>query len=154
MAKFLSLSLRFESEIRHSVFAEILFRQVACEQKVCEMKFKEEFLILIVFVAFTAHANPTQRAVENCGKKPVSVGLVFGGVYSRRHSWPWIVNFQRVIDNQVFCGGSLVSVKHVVSGEKIEQIVKMRGGYLGIFPDFLQNHFHRDPHATYSPYQF
>lgn len=83
------------------------------------MKLKGEFAILIVFVAFTVNANPN-RIERHCGKKDNSVGLVFGGENSTQNAWPWLAIFQRVIDNQVFCGGSLVSVKHVVSGEKKE----------------------------------
>lgn len=82
-------------------------------QKVCGMKLKREFKILIVFVATVAFCcfakyNKT-RPRENCGKKDakdVGVELVLSCDQSDQYarSFSWLALFQSVKDNQVFSG--------------------------------------------------
>lgn len=50
------------------------------------------------------------------GKSSFSAFAVGGGD-SKKGNWPWIVALIHIESKQFFCGGSLVSAKHVLSGE-------------------------------------
>jgi secreted trypsin-like serine protease len=54
---------------------------------------------------------------ESCGSKIGASGLVFGGEKVQSNEWPWLVALIKWPKNALFCGGSLVSSKHVISGE-------------------------------------
>lgn len=56
--------------------------------------------------------------LTKCGRKFVGAGMVFGGEKTTQNSWPWLVALFYLPKNQFFCGGSLISSKHVLSGEK------------------------------------
>ena len=80
------------------------------------MKFKEVLVIVFFLFVIFVQSNPTPR----CGKKNGVQGSVFGGESTKPNTWPWLVAFlhRKKLKNTFFCGGSLVSVKHVVSGMK------------------------------------
>lgn len=55
---------------------------------------------------------------QQCGYGKSSFSpFVVGGGASKKGNWPWIVALTHKMNNQFFCGGSLVSAKHVLSGE-------------------------------------
>lgn len=73
------------------------------------MKIQE--LILFLFVLKLSEGER-----ENCGKFEV---LEFqGGKEVPSSKWPWSAAFVERKTNSFFCGGSLISVNHVLSGEK------------------------------------
>lgn len=43
-------------------------------------------------------------------------GLVIGGNRTDRGQWPFLVALRHIIENKFFCGGSLISSKHVITG--------------------------------------
>jgi secreted trypsin-like serine protease len=53
-----------------------------------------------------------------CGKRSGVIGNIIDGESLRRGSFPWLVAFRCLSTNQFFCGGSLVSDRHIVSGEE------------------------------------
>lgn len=80
------------------------------------------FAILVIYGL--AHPTKDQNQVFNqlnCGKRSVATGNVYGGEQIRVNSFPWLVAFihRDKRTRKYFCGGSLVSPKHVVSGEKL-----------------------------------
>lgn len=82
------------------------------------MKFKYFFSIsLLVYPIFNAVGPAQAKNTPKCGKSWKAVGTVRGGQPSTRNSFPWLVAFQLRATNKFFCSGSLVSEKHVVSGE-------------------------------------
>jgi secreted trypsin-like serine protease len=44
--------------------------------------------------------------------------LIYGGKEVKRGEWPWIVAFAYKPRNTFFCGGNLISNKHILSGKK------------------------------------
>ena len=80
------------------------------------MKFKEVFVVFFLCFVILAQSNPTPK----CGIKNGVQGTVYGGHSTRPNTWPWIVIFFHRVKKKktFFCGGSLVSAKHVVSGKK------------------------------------
>jgi Trypsin len=89
------------------------------------MKFKESF---VIFVAICCIHVEAQRAREYCGRKFSATGLSFGGRRTHRNEWPWLVALIYLPKNAFLCGGSLVSKKHVISGEicKLSDEVKIK----------------------------
>jgi Trypsin len=79
----------------------------------CEMRFKESF---VIFVAICCPYVEGQES-ESCGSKIGARGLSFGGEKVQSNEWPWLVALINWPKNEFFCGGSLVSSKHVISGE-------------------------------------
>ena len=80
------------------------------------MKFTEIFVPIFILFVILEQANST----VTCGRKNGVRGNVFGGKPTKPNTWPWLVTFlHRIKKNKTFfCGGSLVSAKHVVSGSK------------------------------------
>lgn len=54
---------------------------------------------------------------EGCGTRIGKFGMMFGGNQTQKGEWPWIVAFFFQPGDRFFCGGSLISIKHVLSGE-------------------------------------
>lgn len=60
-----------------------------------------------------------------CGKKSnvvVTNRKTFDSVETNSHEWPWLTAFVYWPDLEYFCGGSLISEKHVLTGEKLIRI--------------------------------
>ena len=89
------------------------------------MLFNEVLVIFLVFSLICLQAKSTSVKNE-CGKKNAAKGLVYGGEQTKPNTWPWLVAFShRVKRKQIFfCGGSLVSTKHVVSGNILVTIYR------------------------------
>jgi Trypsin len=91
-----------------------------------QMRFQ---LICLIFVAICYICVEGQSVREKCGRKLSASGQVFGGrkvqnamriIGGERvqsNEWPWLVVFVYSSENEFFCAGSLVSSKHVISGE-------------------------------------
>jgi secreted trypsin-like serine protease len=85
------------------------------------MRIENIFVILItVFVIFACvSANP----IDDCGIRiNVAQGNVVGGERTMQNSWPWLVALKHRHTKKFFCGGSLVSERHVISGEVLNMI--------------------------------
>lgn len=54
---------------------------------------------------------------SECGKARTIHGLVVGGVLVERGEWPFLVSLQHIESKSHFCGGSLITEKHVVTGD-------------------------------------
>lgn len=52
-----------------------------------------------------------------CGKAPVLSGRVIGGTQANRGQWPFLVALEYREGNELFCGGNLISSRHVLTGE-------------------------------------
>lgn len=86
------------------------------------MRFKFFLLIFFAFSLVCLQASSTE-VKNDCGKKNAAKGLIFGGEQTKPNTWPWLVAFSHraKIKKTFFCGGSLVSAKHVVSGEQVNE---------------------------------
>jgi hypothetical protein len=87
------------------------------------MKLKEFLLIFVrISVMITAGASETTaKQSPKCGLRPAGSGDVIGGRHTRFNSWPWLVALRFKPTNAFFCGRSLISERHVVSGELVEE---------------------------------
>lgn len=75
------------------------------------MKLKEFLVILFALIGvdgFQKFSTKSPRFVDN---------RIFGGEKTKKGDWPWLVAFMRRKQEVFFCGGSLIGVKHVLSGE-------------------------------------
>lgn len=54
---------------------------------------------------------------EECGKRKGFIETSFGGQNTRKNEWPWLVALFYRETEVFFCGGSLLSRKHVMSGQ-------------------------------------
>lgn len=62
-----------------------------------------------------------QWGVEACGKPRNDVGLIVNGIEVMHGQFPWIVALnQTKIGLSYFCGGTLVSLKHVITGMEVD----------------------------------
>ena len=79
----------------------------------------ENIIAVIVAIFWTCVQTNPVEVKQECGRRNVGSGLSVGGEPSKINAWPWLVAFaHRVVGNRsFFCGGSLVSAKHVVSGQ-------------------------------------
>lgn len=68
-----------------------------------------QILFVITFAVYSVFAGPAIKN-EQCGKR-VAVG-------GKTENWPWLVSFFYQNFNRYFCGGSLISNRHVLSGKK------------------------------------
>lgn len=59
----------------------------------------------------------TPAVVRSCGKVKFASGMVIGGSKIRRGQWPFLVALHHLEDKTFFCGGSLISTRHVLTGE-------------------------------------
>jgi hypothetical protein len=89
------------------------------------MKIENMFVLLITF--FVTFACVSADPVGKCGRRTnVGLGNVFGGAHTRANSWPWLVALKHRYTEKFFCGGSLVSERHVISGEVLNMIKRMK----------------------------
>lgn len=62
-------------------------------------------------------ASLISALAEECGQVKYSSELIYGGVYAKRGQWPWLCTLHDVESDEFFCGSTLVSSRHVVTGE-------------------------------------
>ena len=77
-------------------------------------------LLALMFISLCASGRvPRRTTAENCGKPYQGAGAIVRGNYYTRGDHPWNVALmdQRNTPPQFFCGGTLVSLSHVVTGE-------------------------------------
>lgn len=54
---------------------------------------------------------------EECGNVKYSSGLIFGGTYAKQGQWPWLCTLHDTTSDEFFCGSTLISSRHVLTGE-------------------------------------
>ena len=74
-------------------------------------------LIIVLIIFVLCQTSVSARAYRNCGRRYAGRGLSVGGTKVDDISkWPWVVAFTHNAGNNYFCGGSLLSTHHVLSG--------------------------------------
>lgn len=81
-------------------------------------------VILLVVVTESARIKRQDRYESDkiCGSAAGSAGLIIGGDYLPRGRFPWMVALMYLRENGISsfsCGASLISTKHVLTGENI-----------------------------------
>jgi secreted trypsin-like serine protease len=54
---------------------------------------------------------------QECGIVKYSSELIFGGDYAKKGQWPWLCTLHDVESEEFFCGSTLISNRHVLTGE-------------------------------------
>ena len=76
-----------------------------------------QILLLVFHVLWQADANVTENNEESI-KNEVFARIVNGSQIDDRTKWPWLVAFKNNEENKYFCSGTLISSRHVLSGEQ------------------------------------
>lgn len=84
------------------------------------MKLCNRKALVLLFMVFGVVCGYRHSASESCGQRRVLSGTIFGGSSTRRGQWPWLVAFVYRFEEKFFCGGSLISPKHVLSGKNVK----------------------------------
>ena len=91
------------------------------------MKFKNKLIVFIVLFDILCQVNANiienriryeNQRVKSEKRFEASLRIVGGGPLDDRTKWPWLVAFTHNEENEYFCGGSLISKRHVLAGEK------------------------------------
>lgn len=79
---------------------------------------KMKLVGVIFFVAISCGViRATQAQTQGCGRQQKPFG-VFGGMSASKIEWTWVVAFIKLPEQQFFCAGSLISERHVLSGQQ------------------------------------
>lgn len=54
---------------------------------------------------------------QECGNVKYTSELIYGGEYAKRGQWPWLCAIHDGVSDEFFCGSTLISKKHVLTGE-------------------------------------
>ena len=77
-------------------------------------------LLVLIFISLCASGTVQRRKTAGkCGKPNRAAGAIFGGANVKRGDYPWNVALMKKHKTlpEFFCGGTLVSSSHVVTGE-------------------------------------
>lgn len=62
------------------------------------------------------------KSCDSCGRADRPTGLIIGGTQVNRGKWPWLVALFKANDSKFLCGGTLISNKHIVSGNSVSSV--------------------------------
>lgn len=72
------------------------------------------FAVLSALLAFLVQSNANS---VKCGQQPGIATRMFGGTETDKGEWPWLVAFVYLPTEQFQGSGTLITAKHVLSGE-------------------------------------
>lgn len=72
------------------------------------MKFKFLYFFFAILLKFSSTLE--------CGRSQVAASFSVGGEYSSRGQWPWLAPLANRADNKFFCGSTIISDRHLLSG--------------------------------------
>jgi secreted trypsin-like serine protease len=71
------------------------------------------FVTFLVFlITFLATVN-----AQDCGRARVAASLSIGSEYAVRGQWPWLVPLLKNDSDKFFCGSTIVSQMHIITGK-------------------------------------
>lgn len=74
----------------------------------------------VLFCAIISLSGNSFATELQCGNRPMAISSrTFGGYKISRNEWPWLVALIHAPLEAFFCGGSLISEQHVLSGEVV-----------------------------------
>lgn len=77
------------------------------------------YIILFVTTVFYLLRKCHVTGIE-CGTVYLNQPLIRGGNAVQRNEWPFIVAVYEVEPRRFFCGGTLISNRHVLTGDRIK----------------------------------
>lgn len=72
----------------------------------------ERLLVLACFLGLA-----TIVTSQECGTVKFSSGLIYGGNYTKKDQYPWLCSLHDTESDEFFCGATLVSARHILTGE-------------------------------------
>lgn len=77
------------------------------------------FRFILVSLAFSCY----NCEYNTCGLADKASGLIIGGTEASRGKYPWLAALFFAEKNVFFCGGSLISKEHILTGN-VQNILK------------------------------
>lgn len=71
---------------------------------------------VVIFLICLENSLTIANDFEKCGTASVHGGLGIHGSSTRRGQFPFLCALYSLEENQVFCGGTLITTKHVLTG--------------------------------------
>jgi secreted trypsin-like serine protease len=62
-------------------------------------------------------------SAQECGNVKYTSELIYGGEYAKRGQWPWLCAVHDTVSDEFFCGSTLISKKHVLTGESSIEVI-------------------------------
>lgn len=62
----------------------------------------------------------------DCGTVSVVYDLIGGGNETPKGAWPFVVVLQQLSKSETICGGTLISNKHVLTGNKLAAVLLLK----------------------------
>jgi hypothetical protein len=84
-----------------------------------EAETKQQMITNFIFLVFAVCPGTFEKVHHNNFEfDKRDDGFAPGGEKARKGEWPWLVAFVYQPEEAFICGGSLISDKHILSGEK------------------------------------
>lgn len=80
-----------------------------------------KFLVILQIVVIICACFTQTLSQDDCGVRRNAVGLTIGGKDMLRGNHPWTIALMKTLDGsppEYLCGGSLISKRHIVTGEE------------------------------------
>lgn len=71
----------------------------------------------VLIVLLSALSLVELNEFSKCGQTKVNTGLMYFGNKISRGEFPFMCALHHIEEDRVFCGGTLVTSKHVITGE-------------------------------------
>lgn len=93
-------------------------------KKITSAKFIDSSLLgVFMFVLGVLLNSVNSQTIDNeCGAINIPKGLAIEGHQTLKGFWPFAVGVYEIKDYKLFCGGSLISRKHVLTGNLYESL--------------------------------
>lgn len=103
---------------RHDFILNFISQLICRLSSPVEMEFIKLFAISVAFCVLKVQGKSVTSDQE-CGHQFVAQGLAYGAERTKYLEWPWLIalKYREKNKDDFFCGGSLVSKRHVITGE-------------------------------------
>lgn len=80
-------------------------------------------LKFLCFLSFFILISLSKSVRNDCGLADQTSGLIIGGANTSQGKWPWLVALVRKSDEKFFCGATLISSKHILTGDNGSKVL-------------------------------
>jgi hypothetical protein len=84
--------------------------------------------ILFLFISLNGNFLSALNSLVNpreCGMVKVGIPFLLGGDFSTKGQWPWFASIIRSENNNLICGSSIISKRHLLGGKNVFGISKL-----------------------------
>lgn len=76
-------------------------------------------IYLLIVILLSSLQPVISNSYDACGETSFSPGLILGGNRTERGEFPFLCLLYNIEENLIFCGGTLISTKHVLTGKPL-----------------------------------